>query len=387
MQTAVRMKEIQPSATLALTAKAKELAGKGNPVISLAAGEPDFAVPAVAREALIKALNDGFTRYTPTSGTPDLKEAVRAKLKLDQGLEADVSNIIISCGAKHSLYNLIQVLCEPGDEVILPRPYWVSYPEMIKLVGAKAVFVDTASTGFVMTADAIRKAVTPKTRLVILNSPSNPTGAVTPPAEVEKIARLLVENNLYAISDEIYEYYVFDGQKHASVAQFMSNFLDHVAIVNGVSKSHAMTGLRIGYTIAHADVVKKIGVLQDHSTSNPASLSQKAAAAALGLGKDYKDNLRVTFEKKRDLMVELLTPIKKLKLFQPQGAFYVFMSVKDTGLTPEKFSNRLLDEKFVATIPGESFGAPDYVRLSYAASVDEIREGCKRIQEWVGGLK
>jgi len=386
MQTAIRMREIQPSATLALTAKAKEFAAKGHPVISFAAGEPDFAIPVQAREALVKALNAGFTRYTPTSGTPDLKEAVKAKIKEDQGLAVDVSNIVISCGAKHSLYNLMMVLCEPGDEVIVPRPYWVSYPEMIKLVGAKPVFVDTAQTGFVMTAGQISTAITPKTRLVILNSPSNPTGAVTPPAEVEAIAALLVKSNIFAISDEIYEYYVFDGQRHVSVAQFMPDFLNRVAIVNGVSKSHAMTGLRIGYTVAHPDIIKKIGVLQDHSTSNPVSLSQKAATAALALGRDYKDNLRVEFQKKRDLMLSLLAPIKKLKLFKPQGAFYLFMSVQGTGLSPNDFSNRLLEEKFVATIPGESFGASEYVRLSYAASVDEITEGCKRIKEWVEAL-
>ena len=382
-----RLENVLPSATLALTAKAKDLKAKGNPVISLAAGEPDFPVPAEAKNAILKALEANFTKYTPTSGTPELKEAVVKKIKRDQGLDVKPNEVVISCGAKHSLYNLIQVLCSPGDEIILPNPYWVSYPEMAKLAGARSVLVDTFDTGFLLTADLIERAVTPRTKVVVLNSPSNPTGAVIDKAEVEKIARLVKSRGLFCISDEIYEYYTYDGKRHTSIATFFDGkFQDHVAIVNGTSKSYAMTGLRIGYTVTSPSIVAKIGILQDHSTSNPVSLSQAAAVAALGLGPEYETQLRSSFQKKRDLMMDLLAPIKKLKAFRPSGAFYVFVNVAGTGLKPEVFSNRLLEEKFVAAIPGESFGADEWVRLSFAASVADIQEGVRRIREWVEKL-
>ncbi len=381
--TADRLENVLPSATLALTAKAKELKANGHPVISLAAGEPDFPMPPAARNAVVKALEANFTRYTPTSGTPELKEAVAKKMKRDQGLDVKSSEVVISCGAKHSLYNLIQVLCSSGDEVILPNPYWVSYPEMVKLAGAKSVFVDTSARNFVMTADLIERALGPRTKLVVLNSPSNPTGAVVEKDEIQKIARLIRDRKLFCVSDEIYEYYVYDGKRHASIASFFERFQDHVAVVNGVSKSYAMTGLRIGYTVASAEIVSKIGILQDHSTSNPASLSQAAALAALGLGPEYATELRAEFEKKRDRILDLLGGIKKLRAFKPSGAFYVFVNVAGTGLKPEVFSNRLLEEKYVATIPGESFGADEWVRLSFAASVADIEEGCRRIKDWV----
>lgn len=386
MITAERIQKIAPSATLALTAKAKDLKSQGHPVVSLAAGEPDFPVPPEAKKAIVEALEKNFTRYTPTSGTPELKAAIQKKIKEDQGLEVQANEVVVSCGAKHSLYNLIQVLCGPGDEVVLPRPYWVSYPEMIRLAGAVPVYVDTFENRFLSTADLIEKAVTPKTKLLILNSPSNPTGAVLSESEVRQIADLLVRRKLYCVSDEIYEYYVYGQARHVSVAGLVPNFRDYVAVVNGVSKSYAMTGLRIGYTVAHKDIISKIGILQDHSTSNPTSLSQVAAVAALGLGRDFKDKLKRDFEKKRELMVSKLSAIKRLKVFEPQGAFYVFASVKDTGLRPEIFSGRLLDEKFVAVIPGESFGAPEWVRLSFAASVEEIEEGTRRLKEWVEAL-
>lgn len=381
-----RLDNVLPSATLALTAKAKDLKSKGNPVISLAAGEPDFPVPQEAKNAILKALADNFTRYTPTSGTPELKDAVVKKIKRDQGLDVRANEVVISCGAKHSLYNLIQVLCSPGDEVVLPNPYWVSYPEMVKLAGATSVFVDTFDSGFRLTAEQIERALTPRTKIIVLNSPSNPTGAVLEAGEVEKIARLVKARGLFCLSDEIYEYYTYDGKRHTSIATFFDRFQDHVAIVNGVSKSYAMTGLRIGYTVTSSDIVAKIGILQDHSTSNPTSLSQVAATAALSLGPDYESRLRADFEKKRNRMLELLQPVKKLRAFKPSGAFYVFVNIAGTGLKPAEFSNRLLEETFVATIPGESFGADEYVRLSFAASVTDIEEGIRRIREWIEKL-
>jgi len=382
-----RTKEILPSSTLAITAKAKALKAQGHPVISLAAGEPDFPTPEPIRSAIITALEEGFTKYTPTSGLPELKKAVASKISRDQGLDVEPAQVAISCGAKHSLYNIIQVLINPGDEVVIPCPYWVSYPEMVKLAGGKPVFVETSQNNFLMTADLLEKALTPKSRLVLLNSPSNPTGAVLNRSQLEAIARLLQKKNLFCISDEIYEYYVFDGNLHVSIAQLLANWEDHVAIVNGVSKSYAMTGLRIGYTVAHPRLIQKIGILQDHSTSNPTSLSQKGALAALAMDPRHFENLKKEFKKKRDLMMKLLEEIPAVEAFCPQGAFYVFASVKKTGLTPETFAKRLLEEKFVATIPGEGFGSRDCIRLSFATAPGDIEEGLKRMKEWASALK
>ncbi len=378
-----RVLSIAPSATLALTQKAKELKAQGKPVVSLAAGEPDFAMPAVAQDAVSEALRKGLTRYTPPSGTRELKEAIRKKMERDQGLRVGVEHIAVSCGAKHSLYNILQVLLEPGDEVLIPSPYWVSYPEMIKLAGGIPVPVPTEENDYLMTRDLIERAVTPRTRALILNSPSNPTGAVLKEEHLRDIAKLLVERDLYALSDEIYEYYTFEGVKHASVAAFAGDFFKHVAIVNGASKSYAMTGLRIGYAVAAEPLIQGISVLQDHSTSNPASLSQEAALACLGMDSRYREDLKHVFQKKRDLMLGLLGAVKGLQAFKPEGAFYCFVSVEGTGLTPEVFSRRLLEEKFVATVPGEGFGSKSHVRMSFAASEEDIKEGCRRIRDWL----
>lgn len=378
---------IHPSATLAITAKANELKAQGKPVISLAAGEPDFATPEPIRKAMTLALEQGFTRYTATSGTPEIKSAVAQKFLRDQQLSVDPSQVVISCGAKHSLYNLFQALVNPGDDVLVPNPYWVSYPEMIHLAGGNPIFVETSQNGYHLTAELIERAITPRTKILVLNSPSNPTGAVLSRAELQAIADLAVRRGLYVISDEIYEYYVYDKREHVSIAQLIGkDWADHVAIVNGVSKSYAMTGLRIGYSATSVKVAKAMGMLQDHSTSNPVTLSQKGTVAALAFGSDYVTNLRSQFESRRDRIVGLAKQIPQLDPFTPEGAFYLFMSVKKTGLKPVQFSQRLLEEQFVATIPGESFGAPDSVRLSFAASVQDIDEGMRRIREWVAKL-
>lgn len=376
---------IHPSSTLAITAKANELKAQGKPVISLAAGEPDFATPEPIRKSMTQALEQGFTRYTATSGTPEIKAAVAQKFLRDQQLTIDPSQVVISCGAKHSLFNLFQALVNPGDDVLVPNPYWVSYPEMIHLAGGNPVFVETAGNGYHMTADLIERAITPRTKLVVLNSPSNPTGAVLSRKELSDIAELLVRKGLYAISDEIYEYYVYDGREHVSVAQLIGkDWADHVAIVNGVSKSYAMTGLRIGYAATHPKLARAMGMLQDHSTSNPVTLSQKGAITALAFGDDYVRQLKAQFEAKRNRILELARQIPQLDPFTPEGAFYLFLSVKKTGMKPADFCRRLLEEKFVATIPGEGFGSADGVRLSFAASVADIDEGLRRIREWIG---
>lgn len=378
---------IHPSSTLAITAKANELKAQGKPVVSLAAGEPDFATPEPIRKAMVAALEQGYTRYTPTSGAPDLKTAVAKKFLRDQGIAVDPSQVTVSCGAKHSLFNLIQALVDPGDDVLVPNPFWVSYPEMVHLAGGNPILVDTASTGYHLTAELIERALTPRTRLVILNSPSNPTGAVLSRPELEAIAALLVRKGIYAISDEIYEYYVYDGREHVSVAQIIGkNWADHVAVVNGVSKSYAMTGLRIGYSATNAKLARAMGMLQDHSTSNPVTLSQKGAITALSFGQDYVDDLRRQFAAKRDRIVGHVRRIPKLDPFVPEGAFYLFMSVAGTGLKPADFCRRLLESHYVAAIPGEGFGSPDSVRLSFAASTADIDEGMKRIAEFTASI-
>ncbi|MFT7637367.1 MAG: aspartate aminotransferase, partial [Candidatus Omnitrophota bacterium] len=355
-------------------------------VLSLAAGEPDFPTPTNVRDAIQKSLENGFTKYTPTSGVPELKEAVVNKIKRDQKIYIELGNVAISCGAKHSLYNIIQVLVNPGDEVIVPAPYWVSYPEMVKLASATPVFIDTSKTKFILTADVLRSALTEKSRVVILNSPSNPTGAVIPVPELKKIAELAREKNLIIISDEIYENFVYDQLKHVSIAEVMADWQDYVIIVNGVSKSHSMTGLRIGYTVANAALIKKIGIVQDHSTSNPTSISQKGAIEALTMDVSFSEEMRSKFEIKRDLIVDLVNQIDQLSIVVPQGAFYAFVSVAKTGLKPNDFCDRLLEEHYVATIPGEGFGSEDCIRLSFAASIEDIKEAFKRLKTFIDSI-
>lgn len=356
---------------------------KGSPVISFGAGEPDFDTPDAVKEAAIKALQGGFTKYTPTSGTPELREAVCRKFSEDQGLSYKPEQVVISCGAKHSLYNLIQVLCEPGDEVLIPTPYWVSYPEMVYLAGGKPVFLETKQeNNFRVSAAQIRAAVTPKTKILIINSPSNPTGAILEEKDLRAIAEVVVEKDLICVSDEIYEYYAYGGLKHVSIAGFNEEIKKRTFVVNGTSKSYSMTGLRIGYLAGDAEVVKKIGILQDHSTSNPTSISQKMAVAALALPKSYRDEVRQKFEKRSRLMENLLLEIKGFKPFSPQGAFYAFCDISETRLGSEVLCDKLLEEIFVAVIPGKSFGSDKHIRFSFATGEKDIEEGLLRIKEW-----
>ncbi len=386
MKIAERMNKVSPSATLKLTAKAKEMKAKGLPVISFGAGEPDFDTPEAVKEAAVKALKEGFTKYTPTSGTPELREAVARKFKEDQGLDYKPEEVVISCGAKHSLYNLFQVLLGPGDEVIIPAPYWVSYPEMAYLAGATPVFIQTKqSEGFKLSADALKKAITPKTKLIVLNSPSNPTGAVLPEKELHALADVIVEKNLLCVSDEIYEYYLYAGQKHVSIASFNEEIKKRTFVVNGTSKSYSMTGLRIGYLAGDVEVVKKIGILQDHSTSNPTSISQKMAVAALKLPLSYREDVRVKFEKRAELMKGLLLQAKGFRPFTPQGAFYAFCDISETGMASEALCEELLEKRHTAVIPGKSFGSDKHVRLSFATGEKDIEEGIQRIIDWSKG--
>ena len=383
MKIAERMSQVSPSATLKLTSKAKEMKAKGLPVINFGAGEPDFDTPQAVKDEAVRQLAAGFTKYTPTSGIPELREAVCRKFKEDQGLTYAPEQVVISCGAKHSLYNLIQVLCGPGDEVLIPSPYWVSYPEMVYLAGAKPVFIDCPqSEGFRVSAESIQKALTPRSKLLILNSPSNPTGAILGEKDLKAIAQLVVEKNLICISDEIYEYYLYDGRKHVSIASLGEEIKKRTIVVNGTSKSYSMTGLRIGYLAGDVEIAKKVGILQDHSTSNPTSISQKMAVAALKLPISYRAEVRDKFEKRSRLMVQLLSKVKGFKPFAPQGAFYVFCDIRDTQLSSEALCDRLLEEVNVAVIPGKSFGADTHVRFSFACSENDIEEGVGRVIDW-----
>lgn len=386
---ATRMSKVSPSATLKLTSKAKEMKAQGFPVISFGAGEPDFDTPQVLKDEAVKWLNAGFTKYTPTSGIPELKEAVCAKFSEDQGLKYSPENVVISCGAKHSIYNLIQVLCGPGDDVLIPSPYWVSYPEMAYLASANPVFIPTVQEeSFRLTPERLKKALTPKSKVLIVNSPSNPTGGILEEKDLRAIAEIALEKNLIVISDEIYEYYVFGGRKHVSIASFNENIKNRTFVVNGTSKSHSMTGLRIGYLAGDAEVVKKIGILQDHSTSNPTSISQKMAVAALKMPKAYREDVKKIFEKRGRRMVELLSKAQGFKPFEPQGAFYVFCDIENTGLSSETLCDRLLNEVHVAAIPGKSFGSDKHVRFSFATGEKEIEEGIQRVIDWTKkGLK
>ena len=384
MKIASRMAQVSPSATLKLTSKAKEMKSKGSPVINFAAGEPDFDTPQAVKDEGTRALSGGFTKYTPTSGTPELREAVCRKFQEDQGLAYKPENVVISCGAKHSLYNLIQVLCEPGDEVLIPAPYWVSYPEMVFLAGGKPVFIQTSQAeGFRLTPERLEAAITPKSKILIINSPSNPTGGILEEKDLRTIGEVVLKHDLLVISDEIYEYYLYKNLKHVSIASFSEELKKRTFVVNGTSKSYSMTGLRIGYLGGDAEVVKKIGILQDHSTSNPTSISQKMAIAALALPKSYREDVRKIFEKRSQLAVDLLSKVKGFKPFVPQGAFYVFCDIDGTKLGSEVLCDKLLEEIFVAMIPGKSFGSDKHVRFSFATSEKDIQEGIQRVIDWV----
>ena len=383
MKIAGRMNKVSPSATLKLTSKAKEMKAKGLPVISFGAGEPDFDTPQAVKDEAVKALAAGFTKYTPTSGIPELREAVCRKFREDQGLSYTPDQVVISCGAKHSLYNLIQVLCGPGDEVLIPSPYWVSYPEMAYLAGATPVFIDCPQgDGFRLGAERLKKALTPRSKLLILNSPSNPTGAILEEKDLRALAEVIVQKNLICISDEIYEYYLYGNHQHVSIASLGEEVKKRTFVVSGASKSYSMTGLRIGYLAGDAETVKKIGMLQDHSTSNPVSISQKMAVAALSLPKSYRADVRGKFEERSKLMVGLLSKAKGFKPFTPQGAFYVFCDIAGTTLGSDALCERLLEEVNVAVIPGKSFGSDAHVRFSFACGEKDIREGVQRVIDW-----
>lgn len=375
-----RSAALSPSLTLVIDSKAKQMKAEGLDVVGFGTGEPDFDTPQHIKDAAIKALNDGFTKYTPASGIPELRQAIAEKFKRENGLNYKPSQIIVSCGGKHSCYNTIIATCQEGDEVIIPAPYWLSYPEMVKLASATPVIVETTDkTEFKITPEALEKALTPRTRLFILNSPSNPTGSVYTPAEIKALGNICVEHNVLIMSDEIYEHLLYDGAEHRSVASFSPAHYDHTIIVHGFAKAWSMTGWRLGFLAAPEAIARAIDAIQSHSTSNPTSFAQKGAVAALTGPQDHLKKWLAEFNRRRAFAWKALNRIPGLSCVNAKGAFYLFPNVSETGLNSTEFCARLLEEEKVAAVPGVAFGADDYIRLSYATSMANLEKGIERI--------
>ncbi|WP_352417823.1 pyridoxal phosphate-dependent aminotransferase [Proteiniborus sp.] len=383
--------KISPSITLEITAKAKEMKSKGIDVIGFGAGEPDFDTPDNIQYAGIKAIESGNTRYTATSGILELKEAICKKLKNDNNLEYKPSNIIVSNGAKHSIFNALFAILNPGDEVIMPIPYWVSYPEFVKLSDGVPVPVETREENdFKFDLNDLENALTHKTKAIILNSPSNPTGTAYSYEELKNIAEWAVKNKIFVISDEIYEKLIYDGHTHISIASFGEDIKKLTILVNGMSKAYAMTGWRIGYTAADEEIVKIMTNVQSHTTSNPCSISQYASVAGLTGDQSVIEDMKKEFVKRRDYMVDKINSIKGLSCRKPIGAFYVMANISNlkgstingkTINTSLDLANLLLEVAKVAVVPGSAFGADDFIRLSYATSMKNIEEGLRRIED------
>ncbi len=383
-----RAASLSPSLTLTIDSKAKAMKAAGEDVVGFGAGEPDFDTPQHIKDACAKALADGFTKYTPASGIPELREAIADKFKRENGLTYKPSQVIVSCGGKHSCYNVIIATCQPGDEVIIPSPYWLSYPEMVKLAGAKPVIITTTDqTEFKVTPEQLRAAITPNTRLFVLNSPSNPTGSVYTPAEIRALGDICVEHDILIMSDEIYEHLVYDGAEVKSVASFSQAHFDHTIIVHGFAKAWSMTGWRLGFLAAPEPIAKAIDAVQSHSTSNPTSFAQKGAVAALTGSQEHLPKWLAEFAKRRTYAFEKLNSIPGISCVNAKGAFYLFPNISKTGLKSGDFCARLLEQEKVAAVPGIAFGADDYLRISYATSLTNIEKGLNRLDKFVRGLK
>lgn len=384
--------KISSSVTLEITAKAKAMKSKGIDVVSFGAGEPDFNTPENIREEGIRAIEEGLTRYTPASGVIELKKAICNKFKNDNGLDYSSNNIIISNGAKHSIYNALMAIINPGDEVIIGVPYWVSYPELVKISGGKPVYVQTKEENdFKFTVSNLNNVLTNNTKAIILNSPNNPTGAIYSENELREIANWAVNNNIFVISDEIYEKLVYDG-KHISIASFNEDVKNLTIVINGMSKAYAMTGWRIGYAAAHEEIIKVMSNFQSHTTSNPCSISQYASVIGLLGDQNSVEQMKKHFEERRNYMVDTINSIKGLSCRKPKGAFYIMVNISKLkgkaikGITVNSsldFAKLLLDEGKVAVIPGVGFGDDNYIRLSYATSMENIKKGLSRIKDIV----
>jgi len=382
-----RAASLSPSLTLAVDSKAKAMKAAGEDVVGFGAGEPDFDTPQHIKDAAIKAINDGFTKYTPSSGTPELRQAVADKFKRENGLTYKPSQIIVSNGGKHSCYNVIIATCQEGDEVLIPAPYWLSYPEMVKLAGATPVILPTSdATEFKITPTQLRDAINSNTRLFVLNSPSNPTGSVYSPEEIKALGDVCIEKGVLIMSDEIYERLLYDGATHQSVASFSQAHYDHTIIVHGLAKAWSMTGWRLGFLAAPEPIAKAIDAVQSHSTSNPTSFAQKGGVVALNGPQDHLPKWLAEFDKRRRFACGKLNSMPGISCVESKGAFYLFPKIAGTGLNSTEFCARLLEREKVAAVPGIAFGADDYLRISYATSMANIEKGLERMERFVANL-
>lgn len=389
IQLASRVKALTPSATLAITAKAKELKAQGFDVIGLGAGEPDFNTPKHIIDAATASMHEGQTKYTPSGGLVELKKQIIEKFVKDQGITYKQNEVIVTSGAKHALYTLFQVILDEGDEVIIPTPYWVSYPEQVKLADGVPVFIEGAEENdFKITPKQLEEAITSKTKAVVINSPSNPTGMLYTKEELEEIGNVCLAKNILIISDEIYEKLVYENHKHVSIAEISPELKEQTIIINGVSKSHSMTGWRIGYAAGNEAIIKAMTNLASHSTSNPTTTAQFGTIAAYSGSQEPVEEMRKAFEERLNIIYQQLIQIPGISCVKPQGAFYLFPNVKKAAelcgyANVDEFVTGLLEEAMVAVVPGSGFGAPDNIRLSYATSLEVLEKAIERIHQFV----
>ena len=384
MKLAARVGQVTPSLTLAIDAKAKAMKADGIDVCSFSAGEPDFDTPKHIVEAAKTALDQGKTRYGPAAGEPKLRDAIAKKLQTDNSLCYGAENVIVTNGGKQSLFNLMMALIDPGDEVIIPAPYWVSYPEMVKLAeGVPVIVPTTLEAGYRVTADQLRQAITPKTKLLVFNSPSNPTGMVYTPDEVRAIADVVVEHNIWVVADEIYEKILYDGAEHLSIGAVNPEIYERTIVSSGFAKTYAMTGWRIGFLAGPPPIIKAVSTIQGHSTSNVCTFAQYGAIAAYEGSQDCVSEMVAAFAKRRQVVLDTLNSIPGLSCPKPDGAFYVFPNIGKTGMKSLDFCSALLETKQVAAVPGVAFGADDCIRLSYATDLDTIQTGLERLAAFV----
>jgi len=383
MEISARAAQLTPSLTLSIDSKAKAMKAEGIDVCGFGAGEPDFDTPEHIKRAAIEAIEAGFTKYTPSSGIPELRQAIAEKLAADNQLTYRAGQVIVSNGAKHACYNAILATCQPGDEVIIPSPYWVSYPDMVRLAGADPVIVPTTErNAWKMRAEDFENAMTPRTKMLILNSPGNPTGAVYTREEMQAIVDVAAEEDIYILSDEIYEKLVYDDAQHVSIGSLSKEAANLTITVNGFSKSYAMTGWRLGYLAGPEAVAKAVDSIQSHSTSHPASFVQRAGIAALKGDQQPLADMREEFDMRRNYMVDRISKIPNVTAVKPRGAFYVLVNISQLGLTSQNFADRLLSKANVAVVPGAAFGDDRTIRLSYATSIDIIKKGLDRFQDF-----
>lgn len=387
MKLAARVSQVTPSLTLAISAKAKAMKAEGIDVCSFSAGEPDFPTPSHICEAAKKALDEGKTRYGAVAGELGLRKAIANKLKFDNNLDFTPENIIVTNGGKYSLFNLMQALIEKEDEVIIPAPYWLSYPEMVKIAGGTPVIVDTlGENSYKITPEQLKAAITPKSKLFILNSPSNPTGTVYTPEEIRALAQVILEHDLLVVSDEIYEKILYDGAKHLSIGAVNSDIFERTIISNGFAKSYSMTGWRVGYAAASLEIIKAMTIIQGHSTSNVCTFAQYGAIAALTESQNCVEKMVSAFAERREFIYDAINSIPGLSCPKPDGAFYVFVDISKTGKTSLDFCDSLLESQKVAAIPGIAFGADSCIRLSYATDMKTIKTGMERLNKFVNSI-